>query len=381
MRWKSLAAVAANALVFGIVLAEGLTRLALTDFYRCDDRLGWVFEADRSGFRVDRGREYALRVKINRAGFRDVEHDVASDPATIRIVLLGDSMLAELQVPLQDTFARRLEEILDASAGTPGVRFEILNCATDGYGTAQQLLTFRERCAEYQPDLVVLGTFLWNDLADNHPAVGSLNHPIAYKCGRPYFTVQDEQLIPAEDELAAVERSPVARVDGWLRNSYLYQIVVPPPGRSQRKFGQKQVFRREQTPELAEAWRITDALIRALAVEVQAHGARLVVMPVPSRLELEGRTAPAAARLGADADLEHPHQQLLALLAAAQIPTIDPNPTLKEAMRNESAPPYFRRDLHWTAQGNDVMAHFVAEWIGEHCDALGLPERACAKAG
>jgi hypothetical protein len=72
---------------------------------------------------------------------------------------------------------------------------------------------------------------------------------------------------------------------------------------------------------------------------------------------------------------------MLALLAAAHIPAIDPNPTLREAMRNESAAPYFQHDLHWTSQGNNIMAQFVAEWIDANCDALDAPERACAKAG
>src|SRR5688500_12336123 len=101
MRWRTAAAVAANSLVFGLLLAELVARIALTDFYRCDEQLGWVFVADRSGFRIDRRGEYALRVKINVEGFRDVEHAPVAAPDTIRIVLLGDSMLAGLQVPLE----------------------------------------------------------------------------------------------------------------------------------------------------------------------------------------------------------------------------------------------------------------------------------------
>jgi hypothetical protein len=377
MRWRSAAVASANAVVLGLLLSEGVARCALTDFYRCDEELGWAFVADRSGFRIDRRGEYALRVKINRDGFHDVEHAAAAAPDTIRVVLLGDSMLAGLQVPLERGFARRLEHELNASAGTSGALFEVFNCATDGFSTAQAWRMFEKRCARYRPELVVLGTFLWNDLADNHPAVGSLNHPIAHRCGRPYFALRRGQIVAAADEVAA-RRHVAGGFDRLLRNSYLYQIAVAPPGRSRRKFTQKELFAASDTPAVAEAWQILDALLRTLSADVAERGARLAVMAVPSRLEIEGAASPAAARLGADMEPGSPHRRLLAQLDAAGIPSIDPGPALREAMRNESEPPYFRRDLHWTEKGNEVMGRFVAGWIREHCASLGLPARACS---
>lgn len=94
--------------------------------------------------------------------FHDVEHVLAKPPCTLRIVLLGDSMLAGMQVPLEQSLARRLEALLNEQ-GDGELRFEVVNCATDGFGTAQAWLIYEARCRRYQPDLVLLGFFATND--------------------------------------------------------------------------------------------------------------------------------------------------------------------------------------------------------------------------
>ena len=71
-----------------------------------------------------------------------------------------------------------------------GRRVEALNFGVDGYGTAQELVTLREKVWAYQPDIVVLAVFLGNDVRNNSATLeGNL-------C-RPFYIERDGKLMSA----------------------------------------------------------------------------------------------------------------------------------------------------------------------------------------
>jgi hypothetical protein len=343
----------------GVFAMELLARLALTDFYACDPVLGWTFAPGQAGLKLDRRLEYAAYTRINSAGFRDLERSPEKPPGRVRVVLLGDSMLAGLQVPLEQGLAQRLEGFLNESSGE--TRYEVVNCATDGYGTAQAWLAYRERCRRYQPDLVLLGFFASNDVLDNYWDARLLNHPLARKCGRAYFELRDGKLAPVSDGLLGARPSAFP----LLERSYLYQLVAPvrEPDRDRAWLRANAVFRSEYGRELHEAWDVTRELLLTLDREVQESGARFGVLLVPSRFEVD----PAAQRQAEGRmDLGRPHQLLREFLAEQGLAHLDLAPSLREAAaRPDVAPLYFRRDMHWTALGNEVAGRLVARWIAE----------------
>lgn len=356
----------------GVLAMELVARLVLTDFYRCDAALGWTFEPGQAGLELDRKFEYALRAHINAAGYHDADHTLAKPPGTLRIVVLGDSMLAGLQVPLERTLARQLETRLD-HARRGGSPIEVVNCATDGYGTAQAWLMFHERCRAYQPDLVLLGFFAFNDVLDNYWGARSLNHPLARKCGRPYFELRDGRLTPVQDALPGVGPGALAGVDPLLRRSYLYQLLAPPQeyGDEGPKFRDHDVFLRDYSPEQEAAWQVTEALLLALGEDVRKSGGHFGVLVVPSRFEVY--PSYAEFRRLAQMDLGRPQRILDDFLAEKQLPHLDLMPGIRAAAeRDGGVPLYFRTDAHLTLAGNDVASQLVADWVVAHCEALGL---------
>jgi lysophospholipase L1-like esterase len=349
----------------GLLGMELLARAVLTDFYRCDPELGWTFVPGKSGLKVDRRLEYVERIHINSAGFHDAEHALEKPPGTFRIVVLGDSMLAGLQVPLEQTLARRLEALLG-----PGV--EVLNCATDGYGTAQAWLAFERRCARYQPDLVLLGFFTFNDVLDNYWVARSLNHPVALRCGRPYFELRDGMLARVGESGAARDGSRVAAL---LRRSYLYQLLVPPRESAAAdgpKLRARHVFLREWSPEQEQAWQVTERLLLALDAEVRARGARLGVLVIPSRFEIQPEWSREQLAEFERMDLGRPRALLTRFLDEAELPHLDLAPGIRAESEAAGEPLYFRNDLHFTERGNQAAAELVAGWVRERCRALGL---------
>jgi hypothetical protein len=345
----------------GLFAMEGLARLLLTDFYACEPAVGWTFEPGQTGFKLDRRLEYAVHARINSAGFHDVEHALAKPAGTLRIVLLGDSMLAGMQVPLEQTFARRLEALLNEQ-GDGGTRFEVVNCATDGFGTAQAWLIYEARCRHYRPDLVLLGFFATNDVLDNYWGARSLNHPVARKCGRPYFELQEGRLARVAASLPAVSDPATPLLDRVLRRSYLYQVIAPPPGQGgeRLRFRLHDVFLTEYTHEHEEAWAVTKQLLLAFDEGVRRSGARFGVLRVPSRPEID--PGQAHAGVGQRLDYERPQRILSAFLAERGVGYLDLAPGLRDAAA-DGAPLYFERDMHWTVTGNGRAGELVARWI------------------
>src|SRR5690349_6428314 len=132
--------------------------------HRPDDRLGLRLRENAEGWS---GLEGGAFVKINSAGFRDRERQVLKPSGVFRIAVLGDSYTDGLQVDLDKTFPALLEQRLNACNEFGSKTVEVLNFGVDGYGTAQELLTYRYFAAKYSPDVVLLAFFAENDVRNN----------------------------------------------------------------------------------------------------------------------------------------------------------------------------------------------------------------------
>ena len=99
-------------------------------------------------------------VAINRAGFRERNVPMAKPPGTFRIAGIGDSVMFGWGVPVEATYLRVLERLLQAR-GDP-VRYETLNFGVPGYNAVMEVETFRAVVPSYHPDLLLVG-YLAND--------------------------------------------------------------------------------------------------------------------------------------------------------------------------------------------------------------------------
>src|SRR3990170_1148374 len=112
--------------------------------YRFDPTLGW--------FPIENHEEVfegsiRFHTQSNSEGFRDVEHDLKNVEKP-RVAVLGDSFTWGYDVEAGDRWTDILQQRLP--------EIEIFNCGVSGYGTAQNLLLYREKVRHYGPDLVLL---------------------------------------------------------------------------------------------------------------------------------------------------------------------------------------------------------------------------------
>jgi lysophospholipase L1-like esterase len=134
-------------------------------FWRHDPLLGWSHEPGAAGTYVGPRPwpiEFRAPVRINSLGLRGPE--IAPVPAGgLRVLLLGDSLVVGFEVAYEDTFGARLEGLLTRAVGLP---VQVVNAGVRGYGSDQSLLYFREQGRLLEPDLVV-AFYSFNDPEDN----------------------------------------------------------------------------------------------------------------------------------------------------------------------------------------------------------------------
>jgi len=117
---------------------------------------GTLYPGSRVLYRGPRG-DFVER-RVNRWGYLDVDHAREKPEGTVRIGFFGDSYVAARQVPLEETFFRRIQRQL-------GARVEVLAFGIGARGTVQSYLDCSQRMAAFDLDRVVY-VFCENDPGD-----------------------------------------------------------------------------------------------------------------------------------------------------------------------------------------------------------------------
>lgn len=95
----------------------------------------------------------------NSLGMRDKEYNLTKGKETFRIIVLGDSVTEGFEVEPEEGYTEILEGNLNNASSR---RYEVWNAAVGGYNTYQELLLFKHRFINYEPDLVIIAR-TWND--------------------------------------------------------------------------------------------------------------------------------------------------------------------------------------------------------------------------
>ncbi len=136
--------------------------------------LGWlapvdIFEITYENFQASANPALVLEPRpnageFNAEGIRGPLPAAAKPPGSFRILVVGDSLAFGWRVREEETYARRLESLLNR-ASSPG-RFEVINLGVPGYRATQVVERLKEKGLKYGPDLVVYGHWL-DDVANS----------------------------------------------------------------------------------------------------------------------------------------------------------------------------------------------------------------------
>jgi hypothetical protein len=123
--------------------------------YYADPQIGWRLKPNvKTSWITKEG--YEVPIETNSHGLRDREHAYVKDPGVYRILLLGDSFVEALQLPLADIFPTTLETCLSERLGRP---VEVVNAGTTAYSVGDKYLYYMNEGYKYDPDFVLVGFF------------------------------------------------------------------------------------------------------------------------------------------------------------------------------------------------------------------------------
>ncbi|HSS21589.1 MAG TPA: SGNH/GDSL hydrolase family protein [Pyrinomonadaceae bacterium] len=387
--------------LFGAVIAEIALRVvgySYPEFYRRDEVVGMSLIPGAEGWYRKEGAAY---IHINSDGLRDLDHATAKPAGTFRIALLGDSYCEALQVPLEEAFWSVMAQKLDECQTLPG-KVEVINFGVSGYGTAQELITLREKVWKYSPDLVLLAVTTNNDVTDNSRALKKTDEV-------PYFVYQNSQLV-LDDSFRSSKSfrfgsSVLGSFGHWLRvHSRLIEAVVQghrglkvllasrraktsadSQTKPQNTTAEKQdLFARSEElgadnlvylePNNAvwnDAWRVTEGLIVQMRTDVSQHSAKFLVVTLsngPQVIPDPNWRQEFAKRLGVN-DLLYPDNRIKTLGVREGISVINLAPELQIfADANKTFLHGFGENIgngHWNATGHRVAGELLAKKICE----------------
>lgn len=125
------------------------------------------------GYDPNSGHKYVNRFRWNALGYFDHDHDLLKAKDVRRVVVVGDSFVEAIQVPLDKTFHKLLEQMLNRSSDSASAtKFEVIALGNSGTGQVEHLRTLRSFGLSYHPDLVIVA-LCSNDFCDDDPGLNA----------------------------------------------------------------------------------------------------------------------------------------------------------------------------------------------------------------
>ena len=383
-------------LLFGCLLAEIALRAggySYPDFYQPDESRGYALRPNMEGWYRKEGAAY---IRINSDGLRDREHAKAKSPNTLRLAVIGDSYPEALPVAIEETFWSVMANRLEQCDPVEGRKIEVINFGVSGYGTAQELITLRERVWAYSPDVVILAVTTNNDISDNLRQLKKTDQV-------PYFSYRDGKLA-LDDSFKNTNafrwrQSALNRLGRWIRDhSRVIQAInqghhgfkIWLAARRSRNAGASSpapagdnqtnnaaaaseelgidnvIYRRPADETWTDAWNVTEKLIAQMRDEVQGHGAKLVVLTLSNGIQVypDPNVRQIFMKRVGIGDLFYPDNRLQEFAKRENIPIIKLAPEMQAyAEQNKVFLHGFGSNLgngHWNQLGHRVAGEMIA---------------------
>ncbi len=293
--------------------------------------------------------EFSTEIRINAQGVRDADDIGPKTPGERRVVVLGDSLVLSVQVDFDQTFCERLEARL--AAADPAHRWRVVNAGVQGYGPVDEWLFYRQVAARFDPDVVLVVTFVGNDAVEAHDEADWLADG-----GRPAVAAADA----ARDTLRRLVRSSMVLQLARLRYDELRARLTGPG--TERPLTS---YLADPPPEILDGLEVTRRAVGLIAAQAASHGARTAIVLMPARFQTDDgdyhRLAQAVHAAGGDLVRNAATERFAHALAPLGLPMLDLQPIL--AAQPDRVGLFFQRNVHLTPRGHDVVAAALFDFL------------------
>lgn len=305
-------------------------------------------------------REFRTPVRINSLGYRDDEFE-RSKSGRFRILAIGDSFTFGYGCTADEAYPNVIEARLNDALG-PG-RTEVINAgfAACNYPDTYYLY-LKERGLALDPDLILVGLFVGNDL--DHDLAGEHVWPRVDDAGLP---LKIENTLFRVDDGYWVSRTPILRYRfPVVRNSHLAQLIISAikrarPADAPMLFN-RWMYRRDYAERTLNAVDKVATLLGATADLAEARGIPIVFVIIPAREQIHPELYDFGSHpFMAGHDLDKPQRILGRIFEERGLTSLDLLPVVREASRE--GPLYYHLDQHWNCRGQRVAGEAIASFL------------------
>lgn len=321
------------------------------NFYVSDPRYGYRMQPHLVFEFANPYHGYRATVRTNALGLRGGEVRIPKLSGVYRILLLGDSMTAGLEVDQEDTFAAVCERRLDGQRRT-----EVINAGVRGYNLDNVLGFLQTDGLALEPDLVVY-VFTDNDLVTKpefSPVQGDISRGFSLGGlrGRLIASSHLGYRLELLRQRVFLRRQRDRREDSATRRMLPGGLIS---------------FFTHAPDDPAMPFRLTAGRIEALASLCRAREIPFLLAEAPQRAEIDpqaqawlatqlaGRTAPL--------DFDGERRYLDHVAKRIGVPRVDPIPAFRAGFPRDRDY-WFHRDGHLNVPGHRLMGEVLAEAIG-----------------
>jgi len=317
----------------------------------------------------------AARVQFvtNSKGFRnDQEFSYHSSPDAYRIIYVGDSFVGGYRVDQQETSGYILDNRLTEMMHQAGRehKIELIVALLEDTAIATQWM--KAHGLKYQPDLVIIGVTLGNDVAQTcisrEPAFSGFTTAPVNQIYLPAdaFDPSLWQLLQKKFEATSVGSLATQTlypdetgIISWYAGSRPNRINALDPANGLGLF---------YTPLMADLSLCLDHFQSQLTLArqlVEENNAEMLVVLFPQRYQVNGREWRATHRRYllnlAHFDLEQPNRIILAGCEQENVACFDLLPAFRQAAGGPLYMPL--GDMHWNARGHRIAGEAIADYV------------------
>lgn len=311
-------------------------------------------------------RDFSYVQRVNNVGIRGVDITVEKPQDVYRILMLGDSFTMGKGVEDDETASFLVEQYLNAGeSGCDSMTVQVLNGGVDSYAPILSYIQLTRDLAPLQPDLVVLNL----DVSD-------LVQETAYRTEAVYGPDGEIVAVPGQADRVLLNE----RIRNWIeQNMFLTRLGL---FYTNKLFHHKDLTVRDvvtrasdeavahtlagDTTDRTEQWEnIFDSIIR-IRDYCRENGMEFLLTIYPWAHQVSDDEWNPGRYTFMPRDATPTDSNLVKVQALSDehgIELLNLFPVFR-AYSGE-APLYFKYDMHWTVQGNRVMAAGLGEYLQE----------------
>lgn len=319
----------------------------------------WIF-----GFAIDPERHHGVDLRGQMIPLR-------KPAGERRVLFIGDSATEGAFVRLEESYPLRVQQHLDARASESRVR--AINAGVWGMTPIDAYHLLRDKLLPLQPDVVVLGLFLANDINFN---LGHGQQRLRHAAPAFVDTARQHSALAHFLFLSALSLN--AR-HGWFRDQQLGSAWIDARVRLVDEYGlhmlsypegELALYMREPSALVNEAFDVLESLLARLRVlgERRGFSVRVLLIPSPSAVLgelsilhhpriLEQLREKGVQLREPDLDFAQPARRVLGICERLDLACVDA--TL--ALRRLGRAAFFPADEHPTAAGHEALARALLQ--------------------